>query len=112
MNRVPFIVSAIDVILELVFGYLQRVIVCGRCLSTQKTIALDGFYTKQDYPDHLRRIRFKDPETAMTLVIAMLVLLLGSFALNILQEFSVNCQKISNKSNQTSMKAHHNQHTR
>ena len=33
-----------------------------------QTIALDGFYTKQDYPDHLRRIRFKDPETGKTLV--------------------------------------------
>jgi len=33
-----------------------------------QTIAMDGFYTKQDYPDHLRRIRFKDPETGKTLV--------------------------------------------
>jgi hypothetical protein len=33
-----------------------------------QTIALDGFYTKQDYPTHLRRIRFKDPETGKTLV--------------------------------------------
>ena len=33
-----------------------------------QTIALDGFYTKQDYPAHLRRIRFKDPETGKTLV--------------------------------------------
>lgn len=33
-----------------------------------QTIALDGFYTKQDYPDHLRRIRFKDAETGRTLV--------------------------------------------
>ncbi len=33
-----------------------------------QTIALDGFYTKQGYPDHLRRIRFKDPETGKTLV--------------------------------------------
>ena len=33
-----------------------------------QTIALDGFYTRQDYPDHLRRIRFKDPETGKTLV--------------------------------------------
>jgi hypothetical protein len=31
-------------------------------------IALDGFYTKQDYPVHLRRVRFKDPETGKTLV--------------------------------------------
>jgi hypothetical protein len=33
-----------------------------------QTIALDGFYTKQDYPGHLRRIRFKDPETGKTLI--------------------------------------------
>lgn len=33
-----------------------------------QTIALDGFYTRQDYPEHLRRIRFKDPETGKTLV--------------------------------------------
>ena len=33
-----------------------------------QTIALDGFYTKQGYPDHLRRIRFKHPETGKTLV--------------------------------------------
>ena len=33
-----------------------------------QTIALDGFYTKQDYPTHLRRVRFKDPETGKTLV--------------------------------------------
>jgi hypothetical protein len=26
------------------------------------------FYTKQDYPGHLRRVRFKDPETGKTLV--------------------------------------------
>ena len=31
-------------------------------------IALDGFYTRQDYPAHLRRVRFKDPETGKTLV--------------------------------------------
>ena len=33
-----------------------------------QTIALDGFYTKQDYPAQLRRVRFKDPETDKTLV--------------------------------------------
>ena len=33
-----------------------------------QTIALDGFYTKQDFPAHLRRVRFKDPETGKTLV--------------------------------------------
>ena len=31
-------------------------------------IALNGFYISQDYPDQLRRIRFKDPETGQTLV--------------------------------------------
>jgi hypothetical protein len=31
-------------------------------------IALNGFYTSQDYPEQLRRIRFKDPETGQTLV--------------------------------------------
>jgi hypothetical protein len=33
-----------------------------------QSIALDGFYTRQDYPEHLRRIRFKDPESGKTLV--------------------------------------------
>lgn len=33
-----------------------------------QTIALDGFYTKQDFPVHLRRIRFKDAESGKTLV--------------------------------------------
>jgi transposase len=33
-----------------------------------QTIALDGFYTKQDYPAHLRRVRFNDPETGKTLI--------------------------------------------
>ena len=33
-----------------------------------QTIALDGIYTKQHYPVHLRRIRFKDPESGRTLI--------------------------------------------
>jgi len=33
-----------------------------------QTIALDGNRSSQDYPAHLRRIRFKDPETGKTLV--------------------------------------------
>jgi Transposase DDE domain len=33
-----------------------------------QTIALDGHYTSQHYTDHLRRIRFHDPETAKTLI--------------------------------------------
>jgi hypothetical protein len=31
-------------------------------------IALDGFYISRDYPEQLRRIRFKDPESGKTLV--------------------------------------------
>ena len=33
-----------------------------------QTIALDGVQTKQSYPDHLRRVRFHDPESGKTLV--------------------------------------------
>jgi hypothetical protein len=33
-----------------------------------QTIALNGYYSRQHYPDHLRRIRFKDAESAKTLV--------------------------------------------
>lgn len=31
-------------------------------------VMLNGFYAVKDYPDHLRRIRFKDPESGKTLV--------------------------------------------
>jgi hypothetical protein len=31
-------------------------------LVCDQSIALDGFYTQKDYPDHLRRIRYNDPE--------------------------------------------------
>ena len=31
-------------------------------------IALNGFYAAQDYPEHLRRIRFKDPESGKSLI--------------------------------------------
>ena len=31
-------------------------------------IRLNGFYISRDYPEHLRRIRFKDPESGKTLV--------------------------------------------
>ena len=31
-------------------------------------IALNGFYASKDYPEHLRRIRFQDPESGKTLV--------------------------------------------
>ena len=33
-----------------------------------QTITMNGFYTAQDYPEHLRRIRFRDPETGKTLI--------------------------------------------
>jgi hypothetical protein len=33
-----------------------------------QTIALNGYYVSRDYPAHLRRIRFKDPESGKTLV--------------------------------------------
>ena len=33
-----------------------------------QTVALSGFYSQKNYPHHLRRIRFKDPETEKTLV--------------------------------------------
>ncbi len=33
-----------------------------------QTIALNGFYASKDYPEHLRRIRFKVPESGKTLV--------------------------------------------
>src|SRR5271170_888952 len=36
-------------------------------IADQK-IALDGHYTRKDYPVHLRRVRFRDPETKKALV--------------------------------------------
>jgi transposase len=33
-----------------------------------QTIALDGPKTQQDYPDHLRRIRFRDPDSQKSLI--------------------------------------------
>ncbi len=37
-------------------------------LICDQTIALDGYLTRRDYPEHLRRIRFRDAETGKTLV--------------------------------------------
>jgi hypothetical protein len=37
-------------------------------LICDQTIALNGYYASQHYPQHLRRIRFKDPDTNKTLV--------------------------------------------
>ena len=36
-------------------------------LVCDQTITLDGFYSQRDYPEHLRRIRFKDPITGKRL---------------------------------------------
>ena len=33
-----------------------------------QTAALSGFHSRRNYPHHLRRIRFKDPETGRTLI--------------------------------------------
>ena len=37
-------------------------------IIADQTIALDGKATSKDYPLHLRRVRFKDPESGKTLV--------------------------------------------
>ena len=37
-------------------------------IIADQTIALDGHYTRKDYPVHLRRVRFRDPETEKALV--------------------------------------------
>ena len=37
-------------------------------LICDQIIALDGHLSKKDYPDHLRRIRFKDPESGKTFI--------------------------------------------
>lgn len=37
-------------------------VICDQC------VMLNGFYSAKAYPEHLRRVRFKDPESAKTLV--------------------------------------------
>jgi len=37
-------------------------------LICDQTIALNGFYAAKHYPGHLRRIRYRDPQTGKTLV--------------------------------------------
>lgn len=34
----------------------------------KRKLGLDGHYTSQHYPEHLRRVRYKDAETEKTLV--------------------------------------------
>ena len=40
----------------------------GTGVICDQTIAMNGFYVAKDYPEHLRRIRFKDPVSGKTLV--------------------------------------------
>jgi len=40
----------------------------GTGIICDQTVALTGVISCKDYPEHLRRIRFKDPETCKTLV--------------------------------------------
>jgi len=40
----------------------------GAGLVCDQTIALDGFYAAKDYPEHLRRVRYKDPDSGKRLV--------------------------------------------
>ena len=47
--------------------YSQPVVKSAGVMADQ-TIALDGFYTRKEYPRHLRRIRFCDPQTGKRLV--------------------------------------------
>jgi hypothetical protein len=37
-------------------------------IGADQSIALDGFYTRQDYPQYLRRVRFCDPKTGKRLI--------------------------------------------
>ena len=40
----------------------------GSGVICDQTIAMNGFYIAKDYPEHLRRIRFKDPESGKPLI--------------------------------------------
>ena len=40
----------------------------ARGIICDQTVALSGFHSRRNYPHHLRRIRFKDPDTGRTLV--------------------------------------------
>jgi IS4 transposase len=37
-------------------------------LVCDQSVALNGFYVAKEYPEHLRRVRFKDPTTGKTLI--------------------------------------------
>ena len=55
-----------------------------------QTVALSGFYRQKHYPHHLRRIRFKDPETEKTLI--FLSNLFGPSALTICELYKARWQ--------------------
>ena len=40
----------------------------GAGVMCDQTIALNGYYVAQDYPEHLRRIKFKDPASGKNLI--------------------------------------------
>jgi hypothetical protein len=40
----------------------------GAGVMCDQTIALNGYYVSQDYPEHLRRIKFKDPASGKNLI--------------------------------------------
>lgn len=46
----------------------SRFVEKSKGILADQTIALDGFYTSKDYPEHLRRISFRDPDTGKRLV--------------------------------------------
>ena len=46
----------------------SRTVDRGTGLVCDQAIALDGFYAAKDYPEHLRRVRFKDPDSGKRLV--------------------------------------------
>ncbi len=56
-----------------------------------QTVALTGATSRKDYPEHLRRIRFKDPNTGKTLVFLTNNFVLSAATL-CSRRFSVSCQ--------------------
>ena len=53
---------------SMLIASIRRRRIASTGIICDRTISLDGFYTRQDYPELLRRIRFKDPESGKTLV--------------------------------------------
>jgi hypothetical protein len=54
-------------------GFDARRVYSARCdrlagVICDQRVMLNGFYAAQHYPEHLRRIKFRDPETGKTLV--------------------------------------------